>query len=63
MVICFPGMMEPKVEVWKCPESDFQTGNSQTGELPDLEAPNDDAKIARTSNHCENMDTERGVFD
>lgn len=56
-------MMEPKVEVWKCPESDFQTGNSQTCELPDLKAPNDDAEIAPTSNCCENIDTETGVFD
>lgn len=56
-------MTEPKVEVWKCPESNFQAGNSQTCELPDLKAPNNDTEIAPTSNRCENMDTETGVFD
>lgn len=55
--------MEPKVEVWKCPEPDFQMGNSQTSELPDLKAPNDDADVAPTLNRCENMDTETGAFD
>ncbi|CAG07328.1 unnamed protein product, partial [Tetraodon nigroviridis] len=63
VVICFPGMTEPKVELWKCPESDFQTGNSQTCELPDLKASKDNAEIASTSNSCENVDTETGVFD
>lgn len=63
VVICFPGMTEPKVELWKCPESDFQTGNSQTCELADLKASKDNAEIASTSNSCENVDTETGVFD
>lgn len=57
--------MEPKFEVWKCPESNVEMGTSQTCELPvpDLKAPNDDADMAPTSNCCENTDTETGVFD
>lgn len=56
-------MMEPKFEVWKCPESNVEMGNSQTCELADLKAPNDDADMAPTLNCCENMDSETGVFD
>ena len=55
-------MMEPKVEVWKHPESDFQIETSHTCELVDLKAPNDDADMAATSSFCESLDTKTGVF-
>ncbi|KAI3355843.1 hypothetical protein L3Q82_004406 [Scortum barcoo] len=69
VVICFPGLDEPKFEAWNGPSS--QTGRSPggTGEVQDQEvaqgpeSPNDDTETPPTVNISEKVDTETGVFD
>uniref|UniRef100_A0A8C4GDD5 Si:dkey-100n23.3 n=1 Tax=Dicentrarchus labrax TaxID=13489 RepID=A0A8C4GDD5_DICLA len=56
VVICFPGLDEPKSEDWNGP-------NSQTGELQDqvvAKSQNDNNETPPTVNHSDNVDTETG---
>uniref|UniRef100_A0A8C4DC65 Si:dkey-100n23.3 n=1 Tax=Dicentrarchus labrax TaxID=13489 RepID=A0A8C4DC65_DICLA len=57
VVICFPGLDEPKSEDWNGP-------NSQTGELQDqvvAKSQNDNNETPPTVNHSDNVDTETGI--
>ncbi|XP_042350713.1 sentrin-specific protease 7 [Plectropomus leopardus] len=62
VVICFPGLEEPKSEAWSGPNSGKNSDG--TGESQDQEAaqgtksPNDNAETLLTSNHSDSMDTE-----
>lgn len=64
VVICFPGLDEPKFEAWNGPSS--QTGRSPSGtdEVPEYEiaqgpkSPNDDTETPPTVNNSEKVDTE-----
>lgn len=67
VVICFPGLDEPKLEAWTSPNSEAGKSNDGTGEAESRDqargsqSPNDDAE--KSPVHGDNMDTETGMFD
>ena len=69
VVICFPGLDEPKFEAWNGPSPEMGRNQSVTSELQAQEhaqgstSPNDDAETPPTLNQSDGADTETGMFD
>lgn len=68
VVICFPGLDEPRVENLICPDSQAAKCNSGTSEIQDQDVAqrsknsNGVAEIRLTLNHADNTHTETGGF-
>lgn len=69
VVICFPGLDEPKSEAWNGPYSQMEKSDGAASELQDQEvapgskSPNDNPETPPTLTHSDSMDAETGVFD
>lgn len=74
VVICFPGLVEPKFEAWDGPNSETEKSHSGTDELQDQDvaqgskSPYDNTETAPTPptlNHRseDGEDAESGMFD
>lgn len=66
VVICFPGLEEPKTETWSGPDS--EKSQRGTGDLQEEEAaqgsksPSDITETPPTLNRLDSVDTEKGTF-
>lgn len=69
VVLCFPGLDEPKFEAWNGLSPEMGRNHSVTSELLAQEhaqgsrSPNDDAETPPTLNQSDDADTETGMFD
>lgn len=72
VVICFPGLAEPKTETWDGPNSQTGKNQSETDKLQDQEAdqgsksPNDNTETqpaTSASNHSDQADTATGSLN
>lgn len=72
VVICFPGLAEPKTETWNGPNSQTGKNQSETDKLQDQEAdqgsksPNDNTETqpaTSASNHSDQADTATGSLN
>lgn len=68
VVICFPGLEEPKFEAWTGPASKAAKSHSGTDESQDQEeaqgskSPNNNTETPPTINHNDKVDAETGLF-
>lgn len=68
VVICFPGLTEPRVEAWTGPDSQAAKCNGRTGGLQDQDeaqgskSPDRNTEIQILLDYSDTMDTEAGWF-
>lgn len=72
VVICFPGLDEPKSEAWNGPDTETAESQAGTADIQDQEAtqgsksPDNNTEtppIPTTVNHSDNVETETGMFN